>query len=356
MIKIQGQGFPCPPDPPLKKRGKGRGPVLLLLTLWFVLAQMAGQAPGVPQGGYAHPEALMQPEELKAALDRQDPHLRIIDVRHKAKYYLGHVPGAQQIWRPILENPKGPGLMPPQTQMETLLGRLGVGGKDTLVLYGDQFDHARLWLILAYYGFPLERMKLLDGGLEGWRSKGYPTQITSPQFKRTRFKLPGPAEKPTLTATLAEVKGAVQNPRKVIVDTRSQREYLGEETKEGAARTGHIPGAVWLEWKETKVAAGPHKGFWKTGDEIKNIYAAKGVIPDKDIYLYGHRGLTPPHSLVSLYLAGYPLEKLHFYAGSWVEWSRSQEPVETGGLDLPAKPQKTKKAPKTRASGKKAKP
>ena len=36
------------------------------------------------------------------------------------------------------------------------------------------------------------------------------------------------------------------------------------------------------------------------------------------------------HSLVSLYLAGYPLDKLHNYDGSWIEWSRSREPMETG--------------------------
>jgi len=33
---------------------------------------------------------------------------------------------------------------------------------------------------------------------------------------------------------------------------------------------------------------------------------------------------------VSLYLAGYPLEKLHNYDGSWIEWSRTQEDIETG--------------------------
>ncbi|MDP2969226.1 MAG: hypothetical protein Q8P64_08490 [Deltaproteobacteria bacterium] len=36
------------------------------------------------------------------------------------------------------------------------------------------------------------------------------------------------------------------------------------------------------------------------------------------------------HSLVSLYLIGFPLEKLRNYDGSWIEWSRSEEPIETG--------------------------
>jgi thiosulfate/3-mercaptopyruvate sulfurtransferase len=36
------------------------------------------------------------------------------------------------------------------------------------------------------------------------------------------------------------------------------------------------------------------------------------------------------HSLVSLYLVGYPLEKLHNYDGSWIEWSGTREDIETG--------------------------
>ena len=154
----------------------------------------------------------------------------------------------------------------------------------------DQFDHTRLWLLLAYYGFPLERLRLLDGGMEAWKSKAYPTQLTSPRVKRARCKLPGPSGAPTLVATLAEVKAAVHDPRKVILDTRSIREYLGEERKEGATRPGHIPGAVWIDWKEAVVPAGPYKGYWKPAEEIKKIYTAKGVTPDKDIYLYGHHG------------------------------------------------------------------
>ncbi len=342
--------------PSIWKRAPGPAAVTLLLTLGLVLVLTVLQASGVPQGGYEHPEILLQPEKLKALVDRKDPHIRIIDVRHKAKYYLGHVPGALEVWRPDLENKKGPGLMPTQAQMESLLGRLGVGGKDTLILYGDQFDHTRLWLVLAYYGFPQERLRLLDGGLEAWRAKGYPTQITSPRVTRTRCKLPGPSPTPTLLATLAEVKGAIQNSQKIILDVRSQKQYLGQETKEGAARPGHIPGARWLEWKETVVPAGPHKGYLKPAAEIKKIYAAQGVTPDKDIYLYSHNGLPATHSLLSLYLAGYPLEKLHLYDGSWVEWSRSQEAVEMGIPAAAGEARPPAKALKTGAREEKGKP
>jgi thiosulfate/3-mercaptopyruvate sulfurtransferase len=308
------------------------GPALLsfLLYLLPVLLLTVAPASGVPQGGYAHPETLIQPEELKALLDRRTPNLRIIDVRHKAKYYLGHIPGALEVWRPDLENKNNRGRLATQAQMEALLGRLGVGGQDTLILYGDHYDHTRLWLVLAYYGFPLERMRLLDGGLEAWKAKGYPTQFTAPRVSRSRYKLPGPSLTPTLVATLEEVKKALNDPQKVILDVRSQKQYLGQESKEGATRHGHIPGALWLNWQENLVPAGPFKGYLKSEADLKQIYGALGATPDKDIYLYSHNGLPATLSLVSLYLAGYPLEKLHLYLGSWIEWSRSQEAVEMG--------------------------
>lgn len=303
-------------------------PITLVLAL--VMGPWGRDAQAVPQGGYAQPEVLIQAEELKALLDQKTPHLQVIDVRHKAKYYLGHIPGAFQAWRQDIEDKKQPGLMPAPAQMEKLLGHLGITNQDTLIIYSDQYDHARLWWLLAYYGFPLSQMKLLDGGLEAWKAKGYPTQLTSPRLKRTNFKLPGTGQRKYLLATLDEVKGAFKDPEKVIVDDRSEKQFLGRETGKGASRPGHIPGAVWVGWKEAQVPEGPYKGYFKSAAEIKKIFEAKGVTPDKDIYLYSNTSRPATYALVSLYLAGYPLEKLHLYAASWMEWSRSQEPIEAG--------------------------
>lgn len=307
-------------------------PLALTLALGLTLGTVGRSAHAVPQGGYTHPEVLLQPEELKAMLDQKDPALKIIDVRHEVKYYLGHIPGAVQVWRHDLDNkkPSSPGMPIPAAQLEKIMGRLGITHRDTLIIYSDQFDHTRLWWLLAYYGFPLNRMKLLDGGIEAWKARGYPTQLTSPRIKRTSFKLPAAAQVKALLATWEEVKGAIHNPHKVILDDRSLRQYQGEEREEGAARAGHIPGAVWVEWKETRVPEGFFKGYWQPAEKIKKIYADQGITPDKDIYIYSRAGLRATHSLVSLYLVGYPLEKLHLYAGSWMEWSRSKEPIATG--------------------------
>ncbi len=303
-----------------------------LLLAWMALALGPHVAGGAPLGDYAHPQVLIQAEELKDLIDKKDPDLRIIDFRHKAKYYLGHIPGAVQIWRPETEDRRQsvPLLPAPAHHLEKLLGRLGVGSNHTVVIYSDQCDHTRLWWILAHYGFPLSRMRLLDGGIEAWKAKGYPTQLTSPHFKPASFRFPAEPQKNFLLAGLDEVKGARAAPGKVILDVRAPRLYLGEVTREGAARPGHIPGAVEVFWEENRLASGPNKGSWKSAAELKEMYASRGITPDQDIYVYSHNGLGATFTLVSLYLAGYPLDKLHVFGGGWIEWSRSKEPAEMG--------------------------
>jgi thiosulfate/3-mercaptopyruvate sulfurtransferase len=261
----------------------------LVLTLVLFLTTLSRTARALPNGRYAHPEIIIQPEELKVLIERKDPSLRIIDVREKPQYLNGHIPGAVQIWRPDIEdkNHPIPGMMAPGPQMEELIGNLGINNKSTIVIYSDGPDNGRLWWVLAYYGFPMKQIRLLDGGIDGWKAKGYPTEIVPPRPEKTIFKLPKETRKVrTMLCSLADVKAALKKPDKVILDVRSKQEFLGEETKKGAARPGRIPGVTWVEWKEVLVEGGPHKEYWKSAEEIRNIFSAKGITPDKDIYMY----------------------------------------------------------------------
>ncbi len=243
----------------------------------------------IPNGGYARPELLIQPEELKVLIDRKDPDIRIIDVREKIKYLAGHIPGAVNIWRPDIVDKDHPipGMMASQSQIEELMGRLGINHQNRLIIYSDGPDGARLWWILAYYGFPIAQMKLLDGGPEGWKAKGFPTEMLPPQFGPTQFKLPGKTKTTEpLLCTLPEVKEALKEPKKVVLDVRASREFLGEEKLSGAGRAGRIPGVKWIEWKEVLIKEGPFKGYWKSAEKIRKLFADIGVTPDKEIYIY----------------------------------------------------------------------
>ncbi len=260
---------------------------VLTMSLAFFIAGQTAQA--VPHGGYAHPGILIQPEELKILIEKKDPLIRIIDVREKFKYLTGHLPGAVQVWRPDIEdkNHPIPGMMAPQTQIEDLMGRLGISQKNTIIIYSDLYDHARLWWVLAYYGFPLNRMRLLDGGFDAWEVKGYPVETEFPRLEKVGFSFPkNPKKVDSLLCSLPEVKEALKDSKKIVLDVRSKKEFTGEEAKAGAVKAGRIPGVTWIEWKETVVEEGPDKGYWKSAEEIKKIFSSKGMTPEKEIYIY----------------------------------------------------------------------
>jgi len=262
--------------------------VALILSISMPLVGLNQTAEAIPDGGYAHPEVLIQPEELRTLIDNKDPQIRIIDMRKKENYLAGHIQGAVQVWRPDIEDKHHPvpGMMAQREKIEELMGSLGISNDNILVIYSDRYDHARLWWILAYYGFPLKQMRLLDGGINGWKAKGYSLEMSPPKVERARFTALGKEKLVPLLCTLPEVKSALKKPGRVVLDCRSEKEYLGEMKKKGAPKGGRIPGVIWIEWKEAVVKEGPYKGYWKSAEEIKKIYLAKGVTPEKEIYIY----------------------------------------------------------------------
>lgn len=263
--------------------------LLSLLAPVLILTGMIKSAQAVPNGGYSRPELLMQPEELRALMDRKEPSVRVVDVREKVKYLSGHIPGAVHVWRSDItdKNHPLPGMIAPKGEIEELMRRLGIRDSHTIVIYSDGPDHTRLWWILAYYGFPIAQLKLLDGGLDGWKAKGYPTELIPPPVSQSTFRLSGKTN-PTehLLCTLPEVRDAMKNPKKVVLDVRAPKEYLGEELLKDAAKPGRIPGVVHIDWREVLVKEGPHKGYWREAEEIKKLFSDIGVTPDKDVYIY----------------------------------------------------------------------
>ncbi len=265
------------------------GLAIFVLAFGLILMTSARRAQAVPNGKYAHPEVLIQSEELKVLMDKKDPNIRIIDIREKLKYLAGHIPGSVHVWRPDIvdRNHPIPGMMAPKDQIENLMGSMGISNKNTVIIYSDGPDNGRLWWIMAYYGFPIHQMKLLDGGIDAWKVKGYLTEMGSPEIERTTFQFLREAkERKPLLCTLPEVKSALKGSDKVVLDVRSKKEFLGEELKEGAIKPGRIPGVIWIEWTEALVAEGTYKSCWKSAEEINRIFSAKGVTPEKDIYMY----------------------------------------------------------------------
>ncbi len=90
-----------------------------------------------------------------------------------------------------------------------------------------------------------------------------------------------------------------------------------------AAGSGAIPGAVHLEWTNNLAP----DGTYKSAADLKAMYEALGVTPDREVVTYCQGGYRAAHTYLALRLAGFP--RVRNYTGSWKEWGDGEGlPVE----------------------------
>lgn len=278
----------------------------------------------ISERGYAHPEALISATELKEIKDQDD--VKVFDFRHPAKYKVGHIPGAIQIYRSDEENPDAEygGMRATPEQMEKLLQQKGVNNGDLIVIYDDRgdYDAARMWWILTAYGY--DNVKLLDGGIVRWKGLDFETESSSPELAEGNFSFDNPEKSlDSWLATKEEVHQAIDNDQVMILDTRSESEYRGESDR--GSRQGRIPNCTWIEWKQA-VNGGKSSGprTFKTAAELEDVYQSEGITADKEIIPYCQSAVRSAHStFVLTQLLGY--DKVQNYDGSWIEWSAEKD-------------------------------
>lgn len=267
-------------------------------------------------------EHLVGPKWLRNHLD--DPDLLVIDCRFtgdrassRQVYCDGHIPAAVHVyWLDELCAPdtRVTTLVPDPARAADGLGRLGIGADTLVVGYADNADlyAARLWHVLRCNGHP--QVRLLDGGIQGWRAAGGDLQ--------TGENIPQPAAFPLRTplATVIsteELRDRLDDRSLQLVDTRSPAEYDGTEIR--AARGGHIPGAVLLPWDELIGTDGRFLPAAAIGDRC----ARAGLDPAQEIVTYCQGGVRAAHTALALQLAG--IDRVPVYDGSWAVWGNDTD-------------------------------
>jgi thiosulfate/3-mercaptopyruvate sulfurtransferase len=260
---------------------------------------------------------LISPTELMEKIRKPD--LIIVDSRSYKDYLEGHIPGAVNLdffyyhWSDTSKD----GIKTFEKQMTNLLSFLGVT-KDKIVVFYDEvsgMSAARGVWTLMYFSH--QHTFMLDGGFKKWKSLRLPTETKTNGFKPAKFS--GEINKDII----AGYEYINKNIGKIkLLDARNKDEYDGITIR--AARKGHIPSAINIDW----ILNVNDDGTMKSNEDLAKMYKFS---KDDEIITYCQGGYRAANSFLALKLLGFKNVKI--YLGSWGEWGNR--------LDLPIELSKT---------------
>jgi thiosulfate/3-mercaptopyruvate sulfurtransferase len=264
-------------------------------------------------------DVLVTTEWLAAHLG--DDNLVVAEVDENPDLYEdGHIAGAVKLhWRDDLQDPIERDIIE-KAEFERLMGSRGIGNDTSVVLYGDKNNWfaAYAYWYLKIYGHA--DVRILDGGRQKWIDEGRDLTTDAPVAVSTSYTAKE-ADESIRVRRDNVLQGLENGGGRALVDVRSPQEYSGElmappgYEQEGASRTGHIPSAQSIPWAQ----AVRDDGTFKSTDELRELYGAKGVTPEKEVLAYCRIGERSAHTwFVLRELLGYPDVKN--YDGSWTEW------------------------------------
>ena len=265
---------------------------------------------------YAHPEQLVETDWVAA--HGADANVRIVDMRQSG-YADGHVPGAIYVSPVAIRDAKAPPtFLPTPAVFEALMASLGVGDATRVIVYDERggIYAARLWWILNYFGH--SNVALMNGGWIKWTAEGQPASRATPELA-----IGGPRfiarPQPKWVATAADVVGAIDKQGVKILDARTAAEIEGKDQR-NIRRGGFVPSSIPIYWEDL---LDPQRKTFKSADELKQIYEARGIVPLQEVIAYCQVGMRASVDLFALHLLGY--DKLRNYYGAWEEWGNRDD-------------------------------
>ena len=256
---------------------------------------------------------LISTEELHQILN--DNNILIVDSRSHKEYSQGHIPGAVNLdlfafhWIDTSEE----GIISFNEQMRKILSYAGIDETKKVVFYDNisgMLAARGVWLCL-YFSHPNAFM--LNGGLKTWITEKFEIETKSNASNPTNLTTP------ISTSILVGAQYVEKSIGKsIIIDARSPEEFDGRITR--AARIGHIPSAINLDWTENV----DETGQFKPDEELSRTYQFN---KESEVITYCQGAYRAANSFLAIKKLGFKNVKV--YLGSWGEWgNRLDLPVE----------------------------
>lgn len=237
----------------------------------------------------------------------------IIDLRKAEEYQAGHIPTAINIpmadFHRELNGVKGFVISP--LSFQSLASEHGITPNKPLVFYSNKIilDATRAFWVFDLYGH--KGVSILDGGYASWLEKGFPISSENHVLPKSNYTVDIRSDK---LSSKFNIQTASILKNQQIIDARPTEEYVGEKTK--GARSGHIPNADSLPWKNLVKEGDKYHSLLPTPQLREKMYQVYDE--DKNTILYCNGGKESSVIYFGLRLLG---KNASVYDGSWNEWS-----------------------------------
>jgi thiosulfate/3-mercaptopyruvate sulfurtransferase len=275
--------------------------IILAIPLFLISMSLFAQSPVISAKDFA--------AELKA-----NKSLVVIDVNGADIYTKQHIQGAINLPHKELYKPGAvEGQIKPADELAAIFGKKGVSNTSRIVLYdeGSNRYNSRVWWILKSIG--ASNVSILHFNMEQFAAARIPLTMTPSAGKATTFTV---TESPYKAYTMTDVQKLAEG--SLLLDGREKDEFEGADAAKKSK--GHLPGAVWMNFKEVLTAT----GAYKSKEEIIATAAKFGATPEKPIVVYCNSGIKAAVLYIALKeIAGF--QHVNNYVGSYSDWASVPE-------------------------------
>jgi thiosulfate/3-mercaptopyruvate sulfurtransferase len=293
----------------------------------------------MPDGGYVHPEYLVETDWLAAHLG--DPKLVVLDcTTHlipdpkitytvtpgREDFEKGHIPGAQfvDLQADLSDNAALPlrFMLPKPAEFAAAMRRFGISDDSKVVTYSTANPQwaTRVWWVLRVYGF--DNAAVLNGGFQKWTKEGRAVEAGLAKSRPAGSFSERPAKK--LMADKHDVLAAIGDGAVCTINALQAAQHAGAGGNT-YGKPGRIAGSVNVP---TAGLIDPASNTFLPPAQLRAQFDAVHAF-DKQVITYCGGGIAASATAHALVMLGHPDVRL--YDASMSEWAIDDSlPMEVG--------------------------